>query len=418
MACADPIGQLEENLQCTVCLEVLKDPRTLPCCHSFCKDCLEGVVQTCRDTAPHGQPIREIPCPNCRATFPLDPDKHVADMPRNHFICNLVKVTAVLDRGIGVPCSHNCNQSYSVARCVTCEKFLCRECLTDHNKYRGNNGHSVLTMEELSKPENRKKIKDKMYCNEHSGKKLKVYCETCNELICKDCMDFKHIKQEGHSCSLVKDVANNYKELLVLNNKAMEDALTEGHVFVQRLSITTEQLNRNAKNAKVEIAQRKESIAKKVLEMLDQKAENLSKKVDEIHKSKRANLDRQTEETKQFVESIKTSAQLSKQLVDQGTEEEIISSQKMMLDNANSLLAKREEYFKASIPAAKLNYTGCTYKEPINDDILRGLTDTLGEIDERNEGKNPSNLYIEYLQGFYIQFKEVFFFKFLCTSTL
>jgi hypothetical protein len=78
----------------------------------------------------------------------------------------MVKVAAVLDRGIGVPCSHNCSQSYSVARCLTCEKFLCRECLTVHNSYRGHNGHSVLTMEELSKPENRKKINDKMYCNE------------------------------------------------------------------------------------------------------------------------------------------------------------------------------------------------------------------------------------------------------------
>jgi hypothetical protein len=229
----DPINQLEENLQCTVCLEVLADPRTLPCFHSFCKVCLEGVVETCRDKAPRGQPIREFPCPNCRAMFILDPDKQVTDMPRNHFICNMVKATAELDRGIGVPCSHNCSQSYSVARCVTCEKFLCRECLTDHNKYRANNGHSVLTMEELSKPENRKKINDKMYCNEHSGMELKVYCKTCDQLICRDCMDFKHV-QQGHSCVLVNDVASNYKELLASNNKAMEDALIESNEHLDR----------------------------------------------------------------------------------------------------------------------------------------------------------------------------------------
>ena len=260
MACAsktNPIDKLEENLQCTVCMEVLKDPRPLPFFHSFCKACLEGIVNTCRGKAPRRRPIREFPCPNCRTTFILDPDKQVADMPRNHFIYNMVvKATAVLDRGTGVPCSHNCSQSYSVARCVTCEKFLCRECLIDHNKYRGHSGHSVLTMEELSKPENRKKIVDRMYCSEHTGKRLKVYCETCDQLICKDCMDFKHVKQ-GHSCVLVKDVANNYKELLVLNNKAMEDALTEGNAFVQRLTLTTKQLDRDDENAKNEIAQRK-----------------------------------------------------------------------------------------------------------------------------------------------------------------
>ena len=383
----DAINQLEENLQCTVCLEVLTDPRTLPCCHSFCKDCLEGVVQILRGKAPRGRPIREFPCPYCRAKFILDPDKHVADMPRNHFICNMIKVAAVLDRGIGVPCSHNCSQSYSVTRCVTCEKFLCRECLTGHNNYRANNGHSVLTMEELSKPENRKKIKDKMCCNEHSGKKLKVYCETCNQLICRDCMDFKHVKQ-GHSCVLVKDVANNYKELLASNGKAMEDALTEGNVFIQRLTLTTQQLDRDAENAKNKIAQRKEFVAKKVIEMLDQIAESLCKKLDEIHKGKRANLDKQAKETKLYVENIKTSFQLSRKLVDQGTDEEITSSQKMMLDNANNLLTKREEYFKAPIPVAKLNYTAaCAGKKPINEQILRGLVNSLGEVNEGNKGR-------------------------------
>ena len=383
----DPINQLEENLECTVCLERLNDPRTLPCWHSFCKVCLEGVVKTNRDKAPRDRPIREIPCPNCSRTFVLEPDKQVADMPRNHFICNMVQAMAVLDLGTRVPCSHSCNESYSVARCVTCEKFLCRECLTDHNKYRGNNGHSVLTMEELSKPENQKKINDRMYCNEHSGKKLKVYCETCDQLICKDCMDFKHVKQ-GHSCVLVKDVANNYKEILASNNKAMKNALTEGNACLQQITRETERLDNETKNIKSQIVQKKELIAKIVKEMLDKKADTLMKRVDEIHKGNQEKLERQTEETKSYVENIKTSVQLSEKLVDQGTEEEIISSQKMMLDNANNLLTKREEYFKAPIPFAKLNYTSLTnrvIKEALSKEILRGLENCLGEVKQGDE---------------------------------
>ena len=88
------ISQIEENLECTYCLEVLKDPRTLPRCHSFCKDCLEGVVKTCRDKAPRDRPIRETPRPTCRSTFSLDPEEHVAEssklnvlktpLPRTH----------------------------------------------------------------------------------------------------------------------------------------------------------------------------------------------------------------------------------------------------------------------------------------------------------------------------------------------
>ena len=387
----DPINQLEENLECSVCLERLNDPRTLPCWHSFCKVCLEGFVKTCRDKAPRDRPIREIPCPNCRTTFALDPDKQVADMPRNHFICNMVQAMAVLDRGTRVPCSHNCSQSYSVARCVTCEKFLCRECLTGHNNYRANNGHSVLTMEELSKPENRKKIKDKMYCNEHAGMILKVYCETCDELICRDCMDFKHVKQ-GHSCVLVNDVANNYKEILDSNNKVMEDALTEGNVFLQQLTLATQRLDHQAENTKSQIVQRKELVKKQVNQILDQKADTLLKKVDEIHKGKQEDLARQTVKTNQYVENIKTSVKLSKELVDQGTDEEIISSQKRMLENVNNLLAKREEYFKSPVPAVTLNYTG-VIKQPINTNISSGLENSLGEVNElRNKDKGKSLL--------------------------
>ena len=382
MACSldtNPIDQLEENLKCTVCLKRLHDPKTLPCWHSFCKVCLEGFVKTCRDKAPRDRPIREIPCPNCRTTFVLEPDKQVADIPRNQFICNMVQAMAVLDRGIGVPCSHNCSQSYSVARCATCEKFLCRECLTVHNSYPGHNGHSVLTMEELSKPENREKIKDKMYCNEHSGMILKVYCKTCEPLICRDCMDFKHVKQ-SHSCVLVTDVANNYKELLDSNSKAMEDALTEGNAFLERLTHATEQLHREAKNIKSQITQKNDAVLEMVVKVLNQKTKSFLSKVDHICELEQEKLKRQTEETKSYVQKIKTSVQLSKTLVDQGTDEEIISSQKMMLDNANNLLKKRPTNLNAKVPTASFSYT--EHDTVVRKEILRGLENNLGEVNK------------------------------------
>jgi NADH:ubiquinone oxidoreductase subunit E len=194
-------------------------------------------------------------------------------------------------------------------------------------------------------------------------------------------MDFKHVKQ-GHSCVLVKDVANNYKELLASNDKTMEDALIEGNIFLERLTITTEQLDRDAENAKKKIGGSKAFVAKEIIKMLDQKAESLRKKVNEIHKRKRAKLDRQAEETKLYVQNIKTSVQLSKKLVDQGTEEEITSSQKMILDNANNLLTKRTQYFKAPIPVAKLSYSSSTCKQPINENVLKELANSLGEVND------------------------------------
>ena len=58
-----------------------------------------------------------------------------------------------------------------------------------------------------------------------------------------------------------------------------------------------------------------------------------------------------------------------------------------MLENANNLLAKREEHFKSPVPAVRLNYSGVG-KQPINTNILSGLENSLGEVNElRNKDK-------------------------------
>ena len=33
-----------EELTCSVCLELFKTPKTLPCLHTFCEECLKGML--------------------------------------------------------------------------------------------------------------------------------------------------------------------------------------------------------------------------------------------------------------------------------------------------------------------------------------------------------------------------------------
>ena len=60
MARASTLAEnLEKELECAVCLEQFKDPKVLPCLHSFCKICLEGLV--CREGK-----AWKLNCPSCR----------------------------------------------------------------------------------------------------------------------------------------------------------------------------------------------------------------------------------------------------------------------------------------------------------------------------------------------------------------
>ena len=367
--------------QCSACLKLLRDPRTLPCWHSFCKVCLEDIVKSYPVKTPDGRPIREFPCPNCRQTFTMKSQKQVPDVRQNPFIRNLVEEVAILSHTTDVTCSHKCTEGPSVAGCLTCKKFLCKECLAVHNKYRGHINHSVLTMKELTKPENRKKLREKIFCREHEGEMLIAYCQTCDKLVCKECMDIQNTKLCSHFLFLVQNVTGACKEKLVEKSQAMDNALREGGAHLKKLLAANKQLDSDVANATREIIQRKESVIAELTKMLEQKAEVLLLEAELIYRGEKLKLERPTAEAKEYVENLNRSVQLSRKLIDNGTDEEIVSSQKMMLVYADSLLKNPPANLKEPVQVAKLSYTPSASEPSISEEMKTVLGKCFGEVD-------------------------------------
>ena len=69
MAKASSLAQnLVKELECTVCLEQYKEPKVLPCLHSYCKKCLEGLLTK------QGV-VWRINCPSCRISVEVSSSK-------------------------------------------------------------------------------------------------------------------------------------------------------------------------------------------------------------------------------------------------------------------------------------------------------------------------------------------------------
>ncbi|XP_062409347.1 tripartite motif-containing protein 59 [Sardina pilchardus] len=67
------MDSLEEDLTCSVCYALFTDPRVLPCSHTFCKSCLESVLQVSSNYS-IWRPLRlPLKCPNCRSVAELPP---------------------------------------------------------------------------------------------------------------------------------------------------------------------------------------------------------------------------------------------------------------------------------------------------------------------------------------------------------
>ena len=60
-------NQIDKITSCSICLETFKEPKILPCIHTFCLRCLDTY---CKDK----NPGEEETCPFCRKIFTIPPD--------------------------------------------------------------------------------------------------------------------------------------------------------------------------------------------------------------------------------------------------------------------------------------------------------------------------------------------------------
>ena len=332
MASVDAVStdKLKDLLQCPICLETVNEPRTLPCYHSYCMCCLQKFVKSQRDEG-----IR-LNCANCRTEFTLG-QVGVEGMTPNHFISSMLDIMAVQSQVKAIGCSH-CPEA-SVGGCVTCKVFMCKGCINDHNNFKGFSSHSVLTMDELSKPENMEKFKGKPRCEKHKSKELELYCLTCEKTICSYCMLFDHVKPD-HECSPLEIVAEEKKTALEKNLRDLDNMLKQGNKIIQELSKRSRALVNNMKEAERNIKEHKDRILEAIEKALNKKSEALINDARLEFNQKQKVINTIIGEVKAYVGRVNGTADMSRNVLASGTEEQLVSSQKGIHANVEKLQAE------------------------------------------------------------------------------
>ena len=112
------MSSLEKNPahDCAICRQGLRDPRTLPCFHSFCLGCIEQSLRSPNSLVADGTPT-SFTCPLCRAALDIPKGEGVAALSVDPFVHNLQQQKETLSSvdPNNVECS--CGEESAVVYC-------------------------------------------------------------------------------------------------------------------------------------------------------------------------------------------------------------------------------------------------------------------------------------------------------------
>ena len=117
----------KQPLTCTLCLEIFRKPKILPCFHTYCEECLKKLASR------YGG--HQFPCPSCRKAVPV-PRQGVSAFQTNFYIDSEQLERARRKR---VCKMHPDNEL--VAFCKSCDLAICVECMLGEHK-----PHDIQTM--------------------------------------------------------------------------------------------------------------------------------------------------------------------------------------------------------------------------------------------------------------------------------
>jgi len=163
----DASPQVCDVTECSICLETFKEPKALPCIHTFCLECLDTY---CEDK----EQGEEGTCPLCRKVF-LIPPGGVKNLSNNVFIHQLLEINKSTvdaesqESDKEAPCelcSDTELETPSTSYCIECDQHICDRCAGFHNKIKLFRSHQVVLNADIPSSEERIKL-TVSYCDQH-----------------------------------------------------------------------------------------------------------------------------------------------------------------------------------------------------------------------------------------------------------
>ena len=321
---AKEVKKATVNLTCPICYQLFKNPKYLPCHHSYCEQCLEKM-----------QVQSKIICPECRKEA-IVPTGGVKDLPNNFFINRMVDELVLKHKVEGeeeVKCDECDEDEPVVAYCPECNSFLCQFCYETHKRNKRFRGHGIVPFTELRSNKDvtiQPKAKAPM-CKEHDIELL-FYCETCEQLVCMYCTVKDH---NGHNHDTVKKMAtkhrNELKKVTAPVDEMIRD-LSEAHDNIDKMG---KKIRGQGDEVDKKIDQHYDELVQKLMKQKEQLKQQAHDAVSQKEKALRVQL-----EEVEYAQAEILSMKELKDAIEKSSDQEALSAKKQVIDRMQQITDK------------------------------------------------------------------------------
>ena len=343
LATKKALQKLSDQLTCSVCLDNYREPRVLPCLHAFCKMCLERLVS---------QDGTSLTCPNCRRTTQV-PQGGVSTLQSAFYIHHLVDVRDTLEKvkDAKMACE-KCEESEAKGYCRNCGKFVCHACITVHKKWKEYSSHEIATIEEIQS-EAAKLLPPKrviLNCQIHPSEQLKIYCETCVQLVCRDCTVKTH---RDHQYDLAGDCFPKHRDAITVSLQPVKQQLGIVNQAVAEVDARSRRLNERGDTIKRDI----QTAVDQLHDTLEARKRDLIVQVDQMVKQTGKALQSQREGYELAQTQLSSCLEFVEESLRTGSQEEVLSMKKQVVERMNEMGKEFEPRKYQPEPEQVLHFT-------------------------------------------------------------
>ncbi|XP_013381890.1 E3 ubiquitin-protein ligase TRIM56-like [Lingula anatina] len=267
----------EDFLTCQICMELFKEPKGLPCYHTFCLGCIEDYLRRLNPKYGTAGFQMKFSCPVCCKEIQV-PEEGAKGFPTNLLANNLKEKLQKRKRALlqNVTEENLCVcGTVALSICLECDQLLCGHCEKSHKALKITEAHEIMLLKDYSSADSKTTMlqRRKIKCRSHPAEILTYYCIDDSEVICRECVVKSHSK---HNFVELTSVADKHRGQLQNMLKVVKGNTEKHQAAIKEHENATLSLETSKSGLKQKVEDRYE----KLVTQLGKHKEKLMEKID------------------------------------------------------------------------------------------------------------------------------------------